>query len=311
MVVDSCFVMFLCYNNKMEPRPSLQKVERQNEFHEFIIDLLNDRHEIDRQLAIAATHKTATFSSVNPETYQPTASLTGFLNAISTSAEINLAISARGRDITIEKMTINQNDGAPVYFLNQGPFVRIDTSGKDSLIGDVSLLDDALLSIIPVEYRTLGPHRAQLIEYVNSITPIKTLESEFVHDNKDFRSIIRMTQSESIDDSVHTLEIQKLANHPSGIRVGTRMVLVESIQRAISNGTTDKVTHSLALELVRTQTDDGLLTVESIIQTADMNQVIALDTGTREHMGNLLEALNILKQEALLSDESRPSSPLL
>lgn len=283
----------------MEPRPTSQKVERQNEFNEFIIDLLNDRHEIDRQLAIAATHKTAAFSAVNPETYQPTASLTGFLNTISNGAEIDVAISAHGHDITIEKIVVNQNDGAPVHLINQGPFIRIDTYGKDSLIGDVSLLDDALLSIIPAEYRALGPHRAQLIEYVNSITPIKTLESEFTHDNKDFQSIIRMTQSESIDDSVHTLEIQKLANHPSGIRVGTRMVLVESIQRAISNGTTDKITHSFALDLVRTQTDDGLLTVESIIQTADMNQVIALDTGTREHMGNLLEVLSDLKQESL------------
>ena len=89
------------------------------------------------------------------------------------------------------------------------------------------------------------------------------------------------------------------------------MVLSESIQRAITTGTSDKISHSFTLDLVRTQADDTLLTVESIIHTADMNQVIALDTGTREHMGSLLEVLNDLKQESLLRDESQPNLPLL
>lgn len=261
----------------------------------FLNDILDSRHSLDRQLDSAQkTEIHATYSNYAISDFVPTPELDGLLPFANstTSAELACSFVRADGEVRIEKITLTEEDSMPLEITPYDEFCEV---GDGAAIREPSLDHAVLLTMIPEKFRGLHPDKQQLLDLLASNAPSTDAQKVFEHKTDESISYIVTTEHETVDDSIYSLEIIHLRQHPSDYLVGTRLQLTESLKKAARGQTDQKIT----VDVIR----NGLTNQPKEFQSIDeiyRSDVVSKDVAriTPTHMADVLEALEYLRQDA-------------
>lgn len=261
----------------------------------FLDDLLDDRDTIDTQLN--ASHESeihATYTDYQITPFRPTRELSVFFpfHTDGSSAELSCNFTQLNGKLAVKNVTLTAEDSAPLKITPYEDFCEIG-DGVD--IRNPTFYHEALLTILPENFRTLNPNDQQLLDFLAKNTPTTESEKVFHHQTEESLSYVVTTEHETIDDSIYTFQAIHLRPHPSGHFVGTRLFLAESLKKAAQAQTERKVT----VDVIR----NGLSNSPSAFRSIDSiysGDVTSKDVSriTPTQMGDVLDALHYLRQSS-------------
>ena len=260
----------------------------------FLNDILDGRDSLDAQLdASPQTEVHAAYSNYAISPFVPTPELNGLLPLAEPGSNAELACSfvRIGGKTRIEKITLAGEDSAPLEITPYDEFCEI---GNGAEIRDPSLDHAVLLTMIPEKFRALHPGKQQLLDFLANNAPSTESQKVFEYTTDESISYIATTEHETVDDSIYSLEILHLRQHPSNYAVGTKLQLTESLKKAAHSQTDQKIT----IDVIR----NGLPNLPGAFQSIDeiyRSDVISKDVAriTPTHMADILEALEYLRQD--------------
>lgn len=197
----------------------------------------------------------------------------------------------------LDAISITPNDGADIEINSEHGLSHI-SSGATSHYGDLSTLRRTLTNTLPLEYQLLDPTDHQLLEYAKAKAPqtqeVATLILD--DDTAEITSTIRLTELETATDSIMSLDVSLLRPHPSGKRVGTRLILTESlVRRADSNIASNEIERTIAVMAIADDGFDELLLSGPLTQENAVAK-FEINPATPYHMADVLDALDMLKR---------------
>ena len=271
--------------------------ERRADATAFMLDLLDGREEIKDLLdAHEDTRHQFTYEGIQVSRLEPTDELADLLpTPLPQAAEIHAEVSVSRDLLAVDRLMIRPEDGAEITLHRLADFAEI-TRGDQTYMTSQAVLDQGLGMILPKKYRALQPTTGQLIRYARESAPLFTEQSIYeFEDDQETLYRVTMRAAETAYDSIQELELLKLYRHPSGMRVGTRLQLSESLNRRIHNRIPDHIDQHLAIDAVRGQQPLDLLSIESLLQVTDHTKSIEVSIATQRHMDDILEVIALLK----------------
>ena len=282
------------------PNVERRRNERKGKASEFMLNLLDSREQIRDTLEQSErTTHTLSYQGIQVSQLEPTSTLADFIPPYATStAEVATEIIKQNGDTTIEKLVIRPEDSPEITLRNQGIFAEI-TCGDQAYAEDPSVLRDGLEVLIPREYRSLRPTLDQLVYYAREKSPQSVEELTWEAEDDD-ATLHRLTvrSAETAHDSIEELEILKLYRHPSGMRVGTRLHMIESLDRRTKQTNPDHIDQRLVIDVVRGESVHDLISMEALLAITDPEQTksVEVSIATQRHMDDILETLELVKQ---------------
>jgi hypothetical protein len=151
-------------------------------------------------------------------------------------------------------------------------------------------MDEILFSFFPQSTKEdLSVQNA--LEVIAQLSPESYLIYEFHDDRSDFLSTVKISNSETVDDSIFSMEISKTVMHPSGKLIGTRLNLTESIKRSMRGK--DVTENTVEIDI----SDNHSPIVHDLsMSTIEGNKVVPVPVPTRRHLEDVLEVLDRLNQ---------------
>jgi len=268
----------------MEPRP---QDLRNNEFKLFSLHLIDGRHELE---TVVKNH--ATGASINLSGYsRDDLKLPQYLGLPRSSDGVSGVLdfevkSVKGKQ-KIAKIFISPEDSAP-FTIKDDYGIIVQESGDSVSPLPSTALEDTLFSLFPenVRYKLTVDNA---IEVISQLSPQSSTTFEFENDSADFLSKITLSNTETVDDSIFSLELKKTYIHPSGLLVGTRMNLSESIQRQMSG--VDVTKNTVAIDINQNSSPFRSLSFEDMFSD---NRIVPVAEPTKRHIDDATDVISRL-----------------
>lgn len=278
-------------NQPSENRLTPSQIERKVNYADFILKILDDRYKIEEALLEKATSIHMAFNGHHCESYETPEVLDHYLPPFS---EITVDLSATRDDsdvTTIDQITIFPEDSSPLLLRQHDEFTTIQC-GEEHAILPQTALESTLRQLLPPIARDKATV-SQILEYINAYSPESNYTIEYSEGSNGHQSEISLSKTETLHDSIETIEVTKYAPHASGAQVGTRMHLSESTSRRRQMKHPDQTEHELVIEALHKHDESEELTIETILNTN--GRTVVVDTATRRHINDITEVLDILK----------------
>jgi hypothetical protein len=267
----------------------------------FLCEILDDISSLSERLRQHPdTLYELSYKGIAIDAFDPPMELGVSSHLIGQPAELSVGAINSYSHTAIDAISITPNDGADIEINSEHGLSHV-RSGATSHYGDLSTLRSTLTNILPLEYQLLDPTDHQLLEYAKAKAPetqeVATLILD--DDTTEITSTIRLTELETASDSIVSLDISLLRPHPSGKRVGTRLILTESlIRRADSNLASSDIERTVDVMAIGDDGFDELLLTSPLTQE-DAATKFQINPATPYHMADVLDALDILKRVQL------------
>lgn len=277
--------------NKLTP----SQIERKINYADFILSILDDRYKIEEALLEKATSIHMAFNGHHCESYETPEILDHYLAPFS---EITVDLSATRDDrgsTTINQVAIFPEDSSPILLRQHDEFATVQC-GEEHAVLPQTALESTLRQLLPPVVRGRADV-SQMLEYINACSPESSYTIGYDENSDGHQSKISLSKTETLHDSIETIEVTKYTPHASGAQVGTRMHLSESTSRRRQMDHPDQTDHELVIEALHKHDESEELTIETILNTN--GRTVIVDTATRRHINDITDVLNLLKQESL------------
>ncbi len=295
MVLKVVKYTYLCYNNIMNQAYS-GNPDRNVEFRQFTLELIDDRQAFERKVKQHATEATISLSGYGRDNLQLPTFVGLPVKPEGIPGIINFEIKKTDGTFAIDSVHIFPEDYAPLVLRDDHGIIL-----RESLVDTTPLphtaLNEVLFSLFPPEIRhELTVDKA--VEVIKQLSPESSSLYTFSIDGADFMSHINLSETETIDDSIFSLEVTKTIIHPSGQLIGTRMNLTESIQRQIANA--DITQNVLMLDVQANSSPISPYTFEDISN----EKAIPIPIPKKSHIEDIIDVLDRLDKYGFDSSNS-------
>ena len=265
-----------------------QPDDRNAEFNKFAYDIIDGRQELERELKEKATGLSIILAGYNRDNLQ----LPTYLDLPHKNGGIpgtmNFEASTVDGETRLKRITIAPDDAAPLTVLDDHG-IMIQESGDNTSQLPSSALNETLYSLFPENVRyKLTVEKA--LEVIGQLSPESSTIHEFKDESADFLSEICISNTETVNDSIFSLEIVKTIIHPSGLLLGTRMNLSESIQRQIAG--VDVTRNSLYLDVHNNSSP----IVEMSFMEMFEGRIVPVTHPTKRHIDDVMDAMMRLSE---------------
>jgi len=273
----------------------LPENERDVRFSQFTLDLIDGRNSLESEIKKKATEKSFSLSGYTRDNLH----LPGFLDIPQSTDGISCVMGFEVQSIDgkteLSKIIIDPADSAPIVIKDDHGIV-IQQSGDSTSPLPSSALNETLYSLFPQSVRyKLTVDKA--VEVITQLSPESSTVYEFEDESRDFHTKIIISNTETVDDSIFSLEVTKTITHPSGLLLGTRMNLADSIQRQISK--VDITQNSLSIDVNKNHSP-----VIDFFDTLIDGKVIPVALPTRRHIDDIMSAIERLDQNRFDTSDS-------
>lgn len=278
-------------NHFSENKQTPSQIERKVQYADFILDILDNRYKIEEALLEKATDIQMAFNGYHCESYDTPEILDHYLPPLS-AMTLDLSASRNDNGIsTIDRIALYPEDSSPLTLRQHEDFATIE-QGDEQAILPLDALESTLRQLLPP---TVRQHASvsQILEFINASSPESNYSIGYSEEIDGHQNEILLSKTETVDDSIETIEVTKYAPHASGAQVGTRMHLSESTSRRRQIENPDQTEHQLVIEALHKHDESAALTVETILNTN--GRIVVVDTATRRHINDITDVLNILK----------------
>lgn len=260
--------------------------ERGEEFRQYTLDLIDDREKLEHLMRQRATKKSVSLAGYSREGLQ----LPTFLDLHPLTGNdltvLDFEVQSVNGAMELQRIEIKPEDTAPII-IRDDHGIMLQESGDNMSPLPASALNDTLFSLFPESVRyKLTVDKA--IEVITQLSPESTVVHEFEMNEADFLANVRIANSETVDDSLFSLEVVKTVIHPSGQLLGTRMNLSESIQRQIKKA--DITSNAVALDINQNHSPVREFSFDSIFG----NKIVPVFLPTRRHIEDIDDVLGRL-----------------
>lgn len=285
----------------MEPRELLSQEKRSDEFKQFSLGIIDGRHELERKIKEKATSLSVVLNGYGRDDLR----LPSFLNLPSNpngnSGKIGFEVQTVEGESRLTKITVNLDDGAPLIIHDEEGLV-IQESGDMVQILHATALNETLFSLFPENVRSdLTVNNA--IDVITQLSPESSVTYEFEDASAHFLTKISISNTETVDDSIFSLEVTKTFIHPSGHLLGTRMNLSESIQRQISGA--DHTKNVVAIDVRPNSSPVTEPVFDLSFDTLSDNKIIPVFLPTRRHIDDIMDAVRKLDDNRFNASNTR------
>ena len=269
--------------------------ERDVRFNQFTLDLIDGRNSLESEIKAKATAKSFSLSGYTRDNLH----LPGFIDIPQSTNGISCVMGFEFQSTNgtteLSKIIIDPADSAPIVIKDDHGII-IQQSGDFTSPLPSSALNETLFSLFPQSVRyKLTVDKA--IEVIAQLSPESSTVYEFSDDSVDFLTKIIISNTETVDDSIFSLEVTKTVTHPSGLLLGTRMNLADSIQRQIAK--VDITQNSLAIDVHKNSSS-----VIDFFDTLADGRVIPVAHPTRRHIDDIMSAIERLDQNRFDTSDS-------
>jgi hypothetical protein len=267
------------------------QLERELNYNEFLLAVLDDRDTISDTLIDKSTALEVQCFGFRSDHYEPPAALDHLIPPFSPMSIDMTATRHSDGSTTVSRLDFYPEDGSPFSINQQDAFALARHSGEQYLLpADCPIA--ALRQLIPYEFREQASPD-QMLTYINRFSPESNNLLEYSSENDDFRGIVRFCKIETLDDTTDRLEIIKYFQHPSNAEVGTRMLLSESLKTRSQADNPDQAIYELTIDSIyRESANEEEFTVESILNAG--SRVTPVTLATRRHLNDIADVLKTL-----------------
>ena len=270
------------------------KERRQSEEALFLCDLLDNLSNVAEAIKNHPNAlKELSLSNIAIDALDPPASLPIPEFEHGEPAELSVSAVATSDHVAIESLSILPCDSAPIEMTNDNGLARID-NGVDVTHTDLSMLNDGLLALVPPTIRPVAT-TAQLLEYAKQRAPESHEVTTFSYEDDDgeVATTIQLTEIETNDNSVRSIDISVMRPHPSGKYIGTHLVLTESLLRRINNEIAhNDVERAINVEAIGDTIFDELALYDPFVTPDGTKVTIPVEPATRHHLDDIKTALS-------------------
>lgn len=268
-------------------------------YKEFVINLLDDRHNVEQMLSHRATASHATYQGYRADDYL----VPEYLRSFSTStagnqpegAEIDFTVSQIGKNISVNSVTISTDDRLPVFIHNNGATgaTRAEEGLTVSKLEGItpetvlrSFLPDYLPEDLPVD---------KVVQAFGLLSPEYDRVTEFRGAGPNFHAYIAFFEAETYRNSIQSLVVENERLHPSGAVVTTRLRITESLLGRMLDRSfqSQSVNQALAIQAMRPEPQPEV-TIEELDRRT--NKYVEAPLPTRRHIQDIQAALRVLKR---------------
>lgn len=271
-----------------------EKSLRNLNYTEFVMKMLDDRHNIESQVRHKATAFYANYRGYRDDFYVGTPLLKDVLGPEPVSTTLDFSVQ-RLDDIRFTGATVTPEDLSQI-FVHPEPGDSHDISEYGNLVKRLPLgsTEDIVRSFLP-EFIRGEVGSEELVKGLSAFSPEKDEVVEFVAPGSNFIATIRFTTLETFNDSIETLEITNTALHPSGATIGTRLKITESLNGRIveSKQKSQHVSQSMEIEAQK-DSRKPIVTVEDIF--AEAGRIVTVAIPTKKHIASINDAVKVLKR---------------
>ena len=278
-------------NSLPENRLSPSKIERKVNYADFILNILDERYKIEEALLDKATTIHMEFNGYHCESYETPEMLDHYIQPFSPlTIDVSAARDTNGTN-TVERIALYPEDSSPFVLRQHADFATIQCDEEHTMLPK-DTLELTLRQLLPSNLRAHAS-LSQILEYINRSSPESSYTIKYTEEQDGYQREILLSKTETLADSIETLEVTKYSPHASGARVGTRMHVSESTHRRRKATTPDQTEHELTIEALHNSHASEELTVETILNTDGRS--VTVDTATRQHISDITDVLDILK----------------
>lgn len=269
---------------------------------EFIMEELVDQRELIHDLLRDKFTSSEIFTEGYTTEFTPPETLAGLLGAANAPVEsaIDTHVIRQGLDggnLSHVTLKIVPSDRLPLLLENDHDLVTIQQAEMSAMIPSCVYREtlEAVFKNHADDLLVSSLSNNQLLDAVLLLSPRAQRHYEFKDENTDGNVNIQFTEIETADNTIHSLSVEMLRPHPSGLMVGTHLLVRESLLDRQSMEP-DVINHEKTIRaLTAVPTNETELTVEALISEVSGTRQIDLASLTPYHMADILDALDTLK----------------
>ncbi|RWZ78177.1 MAG: hypothetical protein EOT05_00175 [Candidatus Microsaccharimonas sossegonensis] len=262
--------------------------QRRAEFQQLALDLIDGRYELESEVKQKATTWSTLLSGYSRDNLQLPDFLNLPRNANGISGSMNFEVGANGGETRVSKIIIVPDDALPITIRDDHGIILQELGDSISPLPQTAFVE-TLYSLFPENVRyKLTVDTA--VDVISQLSPESYTVYEFEDDSADYLTKIRVSHTETVDDSIFSLEVAKTIIHPSGHLLGTRMNLSESIQRQIKG--VDVTRNNLSIDVSRNASP----IIELSFETLSGDKIIPVTLPTRRHIDDVMDAIMRLNE---------------
>jgi hypothetical protein len=274
-----------------ENSPTESQLERKIAYTDFILDILDSRYQIEEKLIAKATDISTSFRGVHCESFAPPVLLDDYIPPLSPVTFDIWTKSDDAGEMNVEQVELYPEDGAPLTLRRDGDFTILRQHDYSDIL-PADLLESTLRQLLPAAASDKATS-TQMVEFLGTLSPESNYTISYEAEQADATHQIFFSKTETLEDSIDTIEVVKYAPHASGAQIGTRMHLTESINRRRQHQHPDHTDHELIIEALHRPDDSAELTVETVLNTN--GRTVVIDTATRRHIQDITEVLSAVR----------------
>jgi len=265
-----------------------QPDDRNAEFNKFAYDIIDGRQELERELKEKATGLSIILAGYNRDDLQLPAHLDLPNQNDGIPGTMDFEASTVRGETRLTRIIITPDDSAPLIIRDDHGIIVQESGDRMSQL-PASALNETLYSLFPENVRyKLTVEKA--LEVIGQLSPESSTIHEFKDESADFLSSIIISNTETANDSIFNLELVKTVIHHSGLLLGTRMNLSESIQRQIAG--VDVTRNSLCLDVHNNSSP----IIEVSFMELFEGRVIRVPRPTKRHIEDVMDAMMRLNE---------------
>lgn len=286
-------------------RPYDAQFERQSNYTNFAINLLDQRHDIERKLHTQESiglREDFSCHGFHTESFEPPEFLDSYIRpATPLTIDVAATIDTSGT-VTFNNMQLYPEDNAPLSIESDEQFAIVRQGGEVvAMLFDTTAIEATLRQLLPHHARPFAS-ADQILRYIDKNATTLTNTAELAIQTDTLTGTVAFSKIETVDDSIETLSVISQRPHPSGNDILARLALTESINRRRLGTNTNHISRNLTLEVLRrdaSSIEDW--SIEELINAPlHKNSVMHIDTATRDHIGQIADVLaNIPTPESL------------
>lgn len=278
-------------NHPAENKLTPSQLERKVTYADLILTILDDRYRIEEALLEKATTIHMSFNGYHCESYDTPEALDHYLQPFSAVTIDLSATRDESGASTIDRVAIYPEDGSALSLQRGKDFATIQHDETYDML-PANTLESALRQLLPYTVREQASV-SQMLEFIHASSPESSYTIGYVEEADGQQNEISLSKTETLHDSIETLEVIKYTPHPSGAQIGTRMHLSESTSRRREHTNPDHTEQELVIEALHRHSATEELTVETLLNTD--GRTIVVDTATRRHISDITNVLDMLK----------------
>jgi len=264
-------------------------------YTEFVMKMLDNRHNIEQLLQLKATSRYASYRGYREDDYILPEELRTLVPGQDTSSTLDFSIKRDKEGTKLTDITISTEDNNPILIYEEDDFPHeIFEHGSRVVKMKTGSMETAFRAFLP-PFLPDTITTEQAVQTLSIISPDSDEVLEFKHEGKGFAAHIRYTNVDTYQDTIQMLEITHQVTQAPGVITGTRLRITESLLKRVKTGRQEFFEHILE-EIYRNESKEPSIeiTIENLL--SDGNRTTPIEHPTKEHIEKIKEALEVLKR---------------